>query len=130
MAVALAQKVQSPQSNPDTIFVAAVFTGNYGVNGVGDLLNLQPFQAGVNPGGITDPTNLGFIGPNEPLVIAPGVQDENIGGYYIQPTLGTTLLNCALRVFAPNGNELATNAAYPAAITGGSVTLEIVLPQP
>lgn len=129
--ISLKQVRQSPPSNPDRIFVQATFSGNYGAPaGAGDALNLLPYQAGVNPGGITDPNNLGFIGPNGPgpLDVPPGIFSENLGGYYIEITPGTTLQNTMVRVYNPGGAELVQNAAYPGAVTGGSAVFEILLP--
>jgi hypothetical protein len=127
--ISLALIGRTPASNPDSILLKATFSGNYGVNGAGDLLNLTPIS-GSNPGGITDPLGLGAPLPNAPLGIVPFVDAEIIGGYYTQPTLGTTLQNCALRAYAPGGTELATNAAYPAAMLAPNyVIVEIRLPQ-
>lgn len=123
-----AVKGRSPANNPDSILVTVGFAGNYGVLGTGDALNLTPVS-GANPGGLTDPNALGVPLPDRPLTLPPAVKSENIGGYYVQPTLGSTLQNCTLRIYAPGGGELASNSAYPAALLTGSVLLQIYLPQ-
>ena len=142
MSVALKLVGVSPASNPDTLIFEGTFTGNAGVQGTGDQLNLAPYDAGNNPTGWTNPN--GIEAPAMPvgLDVGVGVQQENIGGYYVQPepTVPGNPSNgvapsialktgAFLRSFAPGGAELGTGVAYPAAMTGGAVLLEVVLPK-
>lgn len=142
MALACAVLGTSPASNPDRIKVLVTFSGNYGVNGVGDPLNLAPYDEINNPGGMTNPGNIPLPAIPSGLIVPPGVSDQNLGGAYVQvspnPPSGetngvqTTIAakdGFALRVFAAGGAELATNAAYGAGETGGSVVLDLQLPQ-
>jgi hypothetical protein len=127
---------RSPGVNPDSILVKGTFSGNTGVQGTGDLLNLAPVS-GANPNGMTDPLGIGLY-PDRPLTMAPVLEAEDIGGYYVQPHLGTTLLNNALRMYSPGGGEVASTTAYSglaatnpggAQPSTGSVLLKIYLPQ-
>jgi len=132
--------------NPSRLQVLVTFIGNYGVNGVGDLLNLAPYAAGLNPTGMLNPNNLPLPAlPGGGLEIAPMVQAENLGGYYIQPNplvapaasegvAGSIIMltGVHLRVFAPGGAELATNAGYAAdglTAAGIGALLEVILPK-
>lgn len=142
MSVALQVVDVSPASNPDKITLLATFSGDYGENGVGDLLNLAPYSADNNAGGFTNPKEIPL--PELPLGYeqAPAVKAENLGGYYLQPapmgpaaaaTNGVEdtiapIHGFGLRMFAPGGAELATDAAYAAAVTEGSALLELSLP--
>lgn len=144
--MALSAKVVgvSPASNPDSIDFLVTFAGNYGVNGVGDVLNLAPFDAVNNPGGFTNPSLLAL--PNIPPSIAeaPAILAEDIGGYYVNPHplqpgaavegVGPGLspkTDLHLRQYAPGGAELATNAAYNGAViaAGAGVLVRMVLPK-
>ena len=117
----------SPAENPDTLTFLAKFSANYGVNGVGDPLNLAPYSAGNNPLGFTNPNNIPL--PELPFAYtqAPTVEAENIGGYYVNPSpivmpapiegvaQGIAPVNgFYLRMFAPGGVELASNVGYAA----------------
>lgn len=134
----------SPASNPDSIDFFVAFSGNYGVNGAGDPLNLAPYDVVNNPGGATNPQNLAL--PELPVGVeqAPAVLSEDIGGYYVNPhpllpgaasegvAASLSLKNgLFLRQFAPGGAELATNAAYNAAViaAGAGVLVRLVLPK-
>jgi hypothetical protein len=119
---------REPSSNPAAILLKATFSGNYGVQGTGDALNLTAVS-GANPNGITDPGGIGGPYPDRPLGISPVVEAEDIAGNYVQPHLGTTLQNCTLRVYAPGGGEPVSNSAYSAAMLAGSVLLKVYLPQ-
>ncbi len=129
MSISLALIDNMPESNPDLLFFQATFAGNAGVLGVGDYLNLSVYESGGNPGGFTDPALVGEPYPKVPPIVPVLVLAENLGGYYVQVTKGTTLQNFALRMFAPGGGELASNSAYPAAVTGGNVILGFKLSQ-
>lgn len=119
-------------NNPGSFLVKAVFTGNYGTQGVGDLLNLE-VASPANTNGITDPTS-----SYDEILATPmtdvGVFSENLGGSYCQikpPAVGTalTLQNLGLQVFEAGGTEKATAAAYTATELAGYVLLEIMLPK-
>jgi hypothetical protein len=144
--MALAAKVVgvSPASNPDSIDFFVSFSGNYGVNGVGDVLNLAPYDQVNNPGGFTNPNNIPL--PEIPLKLeqAPATLGEDIGGYYTNPhplLPGAPANGVAgglspktdvhLRQYAPGGAELATNAAYNAAViaAGAGVIVRMILPK-
>jgi hypothetical protein len=143
MAVKLALVGVSPASNPDKLTFQATFTGNYGVNGTGDPLNLAPYDVNNNPGGWTNPENI--PAPEMPFGLeqAPSVIAENIGGSYVTPapslaatgatngvakTLGLKS-GLFLIMYEPGGAEKATNAAYTASELAGSVLIEMVLPK-
>lgn len=134
----------SPASNPDSIDFFVSFSGDYGVNGVGDVLNLAPYDQVNNPGGFTNPEEIPL--PSIPLSLeeAPAVLAEDIGGYYVNPhpllpgaasngVAGGLNLKTGLhlRQYAPGGGELATNAAYNAAVTadGAGVIVRMTLPK-
>lgn len=132
----------SPASNPDTITILVTFSGDYGEQGVGDLLNLAPYDVNQNPNGLTNPKNIPLPSIPAGLEQAPEVYAENIDGYYVQPDplvpaagatngVANTLAaknGIGLRMFAPGGGELATNAAYAGGVIGGNVLLKIHLP--
>jgi hypothetical protein len=82
-------------------------------------------QLNLSPGNILDPKQLGVIGPSQALPLLPGVFSESMGGYGAQvvQTSGG-LANYKLQYFQPNGTELGAGA-YPGAITGGILELEI-----
>lgn len=129
MAVKLAFQESIDHNNSKGLVFKATFSGNYGVNGVGDLLNLTPTQNGGTDGGITDP----FDAYNQPIQQPPiiyGVLNENIGGSYtnINPNAAPSLTNFGLKMFEPGGAEKATNAAYTAAELAGSVLLVFWIP--
>lgn len=116
-------------NNTRGIILALAFSGFYGVQGVGDLLNLAPYEQSTNPGGILDPS----LAYNSLLTEPPsnvGPFNENIQGYYTQvnPNAVPTLLNTGLQVFAPGGGELNTNQAYPAAMLAGTVKIIVFVP--
>lgn len=137
----------SPAANPDKIRFFATLSGNAGVQGVGDPLNLQPFASGANPGGFTNPQGIPL--PELPVVLssAPSIAAENLAGYYTQetplvPAVAVTegvaggiamIGGVGLRVFAPGGGELASNAGYTATSAsltsaGAGLILELYLP--
>jgi hypothetical protein len=127
--ISLAYDGELDFNNTKGLLFKATFTGDYGVNGVGDLLNLEPTQnAGVD-GGVTDP-NLSYNEILNQPTTKIFVLNDNLGGYYTQvaPNAAPTLKNTGLRVFASEGGELATNAAYGASITGGSTEILVLLP--
>lgn len=134
----------SPASNPDSVDYLVTFSGDYGVNGTGDVLNLAPYDQINNPNGAKNPENYAL--PEMPVGVeqAPAVLAEDIGGYYVNPhpltppapangVAGSLSLKTGLylRQYAPGGAELATNVAYNAAVTaaGAGVIVRLVLPK-
>lgn len=105
----------SPSVNPDREYLALTFSGNY-VTG-GDTCDLTPQT-------IKDPGAKGVLGPTNVPSVIPKPITSNCGGYYAEWSIGTTLANAKLIWYAPGGAQLAA-AAYPAAITGGVVQLEV-----
>lgn len=125
MAVKLAYQGEVEYANTKGIILKATVTGTYGVNTVGDLLNLLPSQNGGVDGGITDPNDaynfeISNVPPSE-----YGVLNENFGGSYLalNPNAKPTLTNLGLLMYEPGGTEKATNAAYTAAELAGSAFL-------
>lgn len=107
-----------PLDNPDHAIVQVVASGNYTTGG--DTLN-------INPSAITDPNGKGLLGtPLSPTTIPPSIEGQNIAGYYAQFVAGTTLANGKVKFYQSQAAELA-QAAYPAGITGGVLTLKVPL---
>ena len=79
----------------------------------------------ISPGKILDPNALGVVGPSQVPVLPPGPFSTSWDGYYAEviPTSGG-LNGYKLRIWASEGNELAAGA-YPAAISAGTLILEI-----
>lgn len=116
-------------NNAKGLLLELTFTGNYGTNGVGDLVNLAPFELSSNPTGVLDPT----LSYNNILAEPPeniGVFSEQLGGSYVQlqPNAAPTLTNLGVRVFEPGGVEKVTGVAYTAAELAGNVKLLAFLP--
>jgi hypothetical protein len=112
----------SPASNPDKNLCALTVSGNY-VNGTADALPLSA---------ISDPGAIGQVPLNNPGQNPPPVPPRVFGfadGYYaqVQATVANGVTTFGLRWFASEGNELASGA-YPAAIAGGQLFVEIQVP--
>lgn len=127
--ISLAYQAELDFNNTKGLLFKMTFAGVYGVKTVGDLLNLAPFERGVNDNGIADP-NLAY---NRIIVYPPGTQpaivSENLGGYYLQPKPPAvpTLQNIGITVWAPDGTgELASGAAYPAVMLAGNALMLII----
>lgn len=95
-----------------------VFSGNYPTGG--DTLDLTPLmQAGI-------PTN---AIPVDAFVNGLGVGTSQAagGGYYafLQNATSPGLTGNKIKIFASGGSELGAGA-YPAAVTGDVITMEIV----
>lgn len=110
-------------ANDNRLFVSATPADNVYVPG-GVQLNLSP-------GNIQDPNALGVVGPSQVPAVNPGVFSESMGGFYaaVVPTAGAGqgsagLAAYKLQFFAPGGAEIGAGA-YNAAITGGTLILEI-----
>lgn len=106
-------KSYTQQENAKQFIVTLVFSGNTGAQGVGDLVNLGPYEPGSNPNGILDPD-----GKYDNILNFPpgnvGVFSEALAGYYIQIQKNAvpTLANLGIRLFAPGGGEVAAATAY------------------
>ncbi len=108
-----------PYDNPDHAIIKVVASGNY-PNPAGDTLNL-------NPSAWADPYGKGLLGlPLNPTTVPPNVDAENLGGYYAQVVPGATLAACKVHFYSSQGSEVA-NGAYPAAISGGVLTVQVPL---
>lgn len=96
-----------PHVNPDTLLLQVGFSNNY-VPG-GDAMSLAPAS-------ILDPSALGVTGLNQnPIDVA--VDEESIGGYYVEPVRAAAQANWKLQGFAAGGAELGA-APYPGGMTG------------
>lgn len=116
-------------ANSKGLLFKLAFSGDYGQNGVGDLVNLAPYELSTNPNGVQDPKlSYNLLLEQPPSNI--GIFNEQLGGSYTQPQPNAvpTLTNLGLRMYEPGGNEKATNAAYTAAELAGSVTLLVLVP--
>jgi hypothetical protein len=124
MSVQLAYAGEGEYNNTKALFFTATFKGNYGVNGTGDLINLEPSQNNGADGGVTDPSLAYNLILTQPPKIM-GVINEAIGGSYVAVNIPAkpTLTNIGLIMYEPGGTEKATNAAYTAAELAGNVTL-------
>lgn len=129
MSVKLQYKGQVQYDNTKGLIFKATFVGNYGVNGVGDLLNFSPSQNNGADGGVTDPS-----GSYDLILQQPpneyGILNEDIGGSYvcIHPNANPSLTNFGLIMYEPGGAEKATNAAYTAPELAGSVQIIVFVP--
>lgn len=104
-------------ANDNRLYVSAIPADNVYVPG-GVALSIAPQS-------ILDPNALGVLGPSQVPLVNPGVFSESMGGYYagVVPTTGG-LGGYKLQYFAPGGAEIGAGA-YNAAITGGTLILEI-----
>lgn len=110
------------RNNTKGLLFKLKFTGNYGVLGVGDLLDLSP-------GAILDPTlSYNLILNQPPSNLA--VTNEPLGGSYIAllPNANPTLQNLGVQMWEPAGAEKATNAAYTAPELAGFAEIIVFVP--
>lgn len=121
MSVALKVLRQVNDVNTLTTFIAATMSGNYTTAVGGDPCSLAASN-------IKDPNALSPSLPGQVPPVPPTVDQEVLGGYYSELIPAATLAGFALKFYAPGGAELATGA-YPAAISGGTLTLKIVAPK-
>lgn len=127
IALAFAGSVEF--NNSKGLIFDATFTGNYGVNGVGDLLNLTPSQNNGADGGVTDPTGTyDYILDQVPTNY--GVLNEDIGGSYVavHPNAAPSLTNFGLIMYEPGGTEKVSAVAYTAPELAGKVKLVFFVP--
>lgn len=130
MSLALQFDGSLMEDNTKGIYLKGKYTGVYGVNGVGDPVNLSPSQnAGVD-GGVSDPNDAYNLIIDQPTAkVFPIGQDLN--GYRVQFTpaaVPTLKLAGRLRMYDPTGTELATGAAYSAGVLAGSIELLVSVP--
>jgi hypothetical protein len=128
--IKLAYQAEREYNNAKGIILRATFSGNYGAQGVGDLLNLTPSQNGGLDGGITDPkAAYDHILGEPPNVIA--ILNANIGGYTasIKPNAVPTLTNFGLQIWDAV-TEITTEAyaSVSALIVAGYVDIEVLVP--
>ena len=117
-------------NNTKGLLFLLTFSGFYGVSGVGDLLNLEPYDVSANPGGVQDPNHAYNSILSQPPDIPPAPISENLAGSYIQiaPNANPTLLNCGVRCFAAGGAEMNNNQAYAGTgFAAGQVLLLVFL---
>src|ERR1039458_4049389 len=117
MAVKLNALANStPENAVPEVLVQCVFptSGNY--TGGGEPCDLTA---------IKDPNLIGVVGPSEyqPLYVIANVM--NTAGYTAQFTIGTTLKNGVLRLFAANGTEFSGAFGTPWSASGSYVVLRI-----
>jgi hypothetical protein len=105
---------------PDSVLLKCTPSGNYTTAEGGDTANL-------NPKTFTDPLCVGVLGEplNQPAT-PPSIKEQALGGYYAQLIPGATLGANAIAFYESEGNELGSGG-YPAAITGGTLTVELPL---
>ena len=118
-------------NNTKGVLFTLTFSGFYGVAGVGDLLNLEPYDVEANPGGVQDPLHAYNSILTQPPVILPAPISQNLAGAYVQitPNAVPTLTNFGVRCFAPGGAELNSNQAYAGTgFAAGSVLLLVFIP--
>jgi hypothetical protein len=129
MSVKLQYQGELDFNNTKGILLKGTLVGDYGVNGVGDLLDLAPTQNGGADGGITDPNSSYFSLLEQPTANIFPI-GHNLGGSYtnIKPNAAPSLSNTGLVVYEPGGNEKATNAAYTAAELAGNFYLLVLVP--
>ena len=123
MANALTLVQVSPPSNPDRMIVKCAVSGNY-TNGTPDPLPL---------GAIGDPSAIGAIplpgvGTNPPPV-TPGVFNSFTEGYtpVVERTVTGGQTSFGLRWWDNANHAELASGAFPAAITGGEIFLEILV---
>lgn len=113
---------ETEQNNTKGLLFKLTFSGNYGVNGVGDICDLTPNK-------VLDPNLAYNLILNEPPKNM-GVQNANLGGSYIalNPNANPTLANLGVLMYEPGGTEKASNAAYTAGELAGFALIEVFVP--
>jgi hypothetical protein len=118
-------------NNTKGLLFSLAFSGFYGVQGVGDLVNLAPYEQSENNGGVLDPTGSYNLILNEPPINVGVFAEIKTGGYQfaLAPNAVPTLTNLGILIYAPGGAELNTNEAYAGALpAGASITLMVFVP--
>lgn len=113
MPIAVTKIKNLGEINPDGMIVKLTFSGNYTTGG--DTLNLTAKNI-LSTGGDE------VLGCSlNPVDVA--VDNENLGGAYVELIPGTTPANWLVQCFSAGGTQVSAGA-YPAAFTTGSpVTL-------
>ena len=117
MAVALKAVAQSKDNKLNHLFVQATITGNYVTDGV-----TLDFTA------ITDPNFLTPILPGPGVTPIISIEQESLSGYYAQvvpPAVPSSLSTYKLTFWGAQATQL-TQAAFPAAITGGTLIFQLI----
>jgi hypothetical protein len=117
-AVAKALK-QGKNNNFSSLLVQVTLSGNYVTDGV---------TLDLSAAGITDPNLICPVLPGPqitPYPILPGVHAASLGGYYAQVVPGADTAHYKLTFWESQDVQLP-QAAFPAAITGGTLILELV----
>ncbi len=107
----------SPKVNPDRMLVKVTPAANY-VQTVPDIFDM---------GSIADPSIIGQVPLIAVPTVTPAIYNENLTGYYTTVEKGTTLKNYGFKYWTPGGTEVSTGVT-PAQITGGELTIEILVP--
>jgi len=121
MANAVALVQTSPASNPDRNIVKVTVSGSY-VNGTADTLPLTA---------ISDPQVLVQVPFNpQNLPVTPYLLNSATPGYFAEVQRVTTngVVTFGLRWFQLSTGAELISEAYPAAITGGEIFIEILCP--
>lgn len=113
---------ETEYNNTKGLLFNLAFSGNYGVAGVGDLVDLTPSA-------VADP-NLAYNLILDQATKNVGVENTQLGGSYIslKPNANPTLANLGVVMYEPGGAEKATNAAYTAAELAGTVKIVAYVP--
>ena len=129
MSVKLQYLATLEYNNAKMFALLATFVGTYGVQTVGDLLNLVPSQNNGLDGGITDPKAAYNNILEEPPTVY-GILNENLGGSYlgIKPNAVPSLTNFGLQMFEPGGTEKTTAAVYTAGELAGNAIILVGIP--
>jgi hypothetical protein len=114
----------SPATNPDTNVVKCVVSGAY-VNGTADTL---PLAAIADPQVLVQ-VPLNNPGQNPPPV-TPAIRNCSAIGFYAVVTrvLANGITTFGLRWFQESTNAELASEAYPAAITGAEIFIDILCP--
>jgi hypothetical protein len=119
MSVALKALRQVNNVNSFETHLAATMSGNYTPGG--DACSLAA-------SGITDPNLITPSLPGQNPPVPPTVDEEALGGNYAELIPANTLSGYKLKFYQPGGSELGAGA-YPAAITGGTLTIKMIHPK-
>jgi hypothetical protein len=121
MSVALKVLRQVNAVNSLETYIAATMSGNYTTGIGGDPCSLVASN-------IKDPNALSPSLPGQVPQVPPSVEQASIGGYTADLIQAATLSGFALKFWTSEGVELGSGA-YPAAISGGTVTLKMIAPK-
>lgn len=100
-------------------YISVTASGNYPAGG--DPCSLAASN-------IADPNLISPVLPGQNPNIPPTVDQSSIGGYTADLIQSSTLGGYKLKFWTSEGSELAAGA-YPAAISGGTITLKVTAPK-